>query len=330
MAGRRQQLTDEERAERRELKRKEAEERLDMLLSEQGWATWLRLRRNLHEFSWTNQVLMAMQAWQRGMHPTIVKAAGRWKRDGYHPAKGSKALFIWVFKSRRRKDGTWRCCGQTYGPKQRSCQCGKSDHYFQLGPVFDAGDVRSFETGDPPVIELPTAQPVDGDEPGSLLLSPVAEWAVDTGLAASVTLTERSEHGEGGSWNLATRHLRVCLWRGEELVPDNRRLRTLIHELAHAKGITSKQASDGKPTRPEAKLTYADCEVAVECVSYIVASAVGLDTASEAIPYMAGWGGEDARDKVRQLAELIDRTAKELEEPILALLAERNREKVAA
>ena len=167
MARSRPQLTDQELAERRELKRKEAEQRLDMLLSEEGWATWLRLRRNLHEFSWTNQVLIAIPAGLAARHRADDRqGAWRWKRDGYHPAKGTKALFVWVFKSRRRKDGSWRCCGQTYGPKQRSCECGKADHYFQLGPVFDASDVRSFESGEPPVVELPQRQPVEGEVPG--------------------------------------------------------------------------------------------------------------------------------------------------------------------
>jgi hypothetical protein len=93
----------------------------------------------------------------------------------------------------------------------------------------------------------------------------------------------------------------------------NAQLRVLIHELAHATGISS--------NNPDLELTYADAEVAVECVSYMVASTAGLDTSSESIPYMAGWGAERARTKVRTLAALIDGTAKHLEAPVRALLA---------
>jgi antirestriction protein ArdC len=92
----------------------------------------------------------------------------------------------------------------------------------------------------------------------------------------------------------------------------NAMLRVLIHELAHASGVSSKNDA--------LDLTYAEAEVAVECVSYIVAATAGLDTSSEAVPYMAGWAGEEAKVKVRALAALIDATAKELEQPILALL----------
>src|SRR5690242_6731576 len=206
MARGRQQLTDEERAERREQKRKDAEERLDLLLSEEGWAAWLRLRRNLHSFSWANQVQIAMQArqqaaaaaagyfasqgWQGGAPdtpcdeiPTLVKAAYRWKHDGYHPAQGTRGLYIWVFKSRRRKDNTWRCCGKTLTSERRCPKqaCGKVDHYFQLGPVFDASQARSFETGERPVIELPQPQPVEGQDPGGWLCVALADHAVEAG-----------------------------------------------------------------------------------------------------------------------------------------------------
>ena len=60
---RRPVLTDEQRAAYRDQKRQEAEQQLDALLSQEGWATWLRLRRTLHSYSWTNQVLIATQAW---------------------------------------------------------------------------------------------------------------------------------------------------------------------------------------------------------------------------------------------------------------------------
>ena len=332
------QLTDEQRAAYREAKREQAEHALETLLSEEGWATWLRLRRNLHDFSWTNQALIAAQAheqatlaeqgiysrdgWTPGAPdtpcaaiPTLVKSAGRWKRDGYHPAKGTRGLYVWVYKSRRRKDGTWFCCGEIQS-KGTCPTCGKQDRYFQLGAEFDASQVISFETGEPPVVSVPESQPVTGSDPGERLLAPLAEWAVEAGVATSVDLDATSGHGEGGSYNTATGEIRVCTGR-----EPNSRLRTLIHELAHAKGITSKSDT--------LDLSYSEAEVAVECVSYVVAATAGLDTSSEAIPYIAGWGGADAKDKVRALGQLIDTTAKELEQPILALLTPTPEEAIA-
>jgi hypothetical protein len=332
-------FTDEDRQAYREAKRESAEAALDALLTQDGFQTWLRLRRNLHSFSMTNQVLIAIGAheqataadaelwardgWANGApdtpcdaDPTIVKSAGRWKQDGYHPAKGTRGLTIWAYASRKRKDGSWTCngdCGRRHGPTERECSgCGKQDHYFKLAPVFDASQVRSFETGERPEAPDLAGEPITGDEL-AWMLEPLAAWAVDAGVCTSVDLDATSDHGEGGSYNTQTGELRVCEGTG------NHRVRVLLHELAHARGITS---------RGDLDLTYAEAEVAVECVSYMVAASAGLDTSGEAIPYMAGWGGEDARAKVRALAKLIDQTAKELEAPVLALLEE-NTDRVA-
>jgi hypothetical protein len=243
--------------------------------------------------------------------PTLVKAAWKWKRDGYHPAKGTRGLYVWTFMDRARKSGSWSCCGQTL-PKGKSCGCGKASHYFVLKPAFDASQVVSFETGEPPALEVPEGEPIAGDEPGRSLLPHLAEWAVANleGLAAVElgAAPNPVSPGAKGWWNPRTATVTVV---GDGSA--NAQLRTLIHELAHACGVSSKN--------PNLELTYDEAEVAVECVSFMVASTAGLDTSGEAIPYMAGWGGEGARDKVRALAALIDETARRLEAPVLELLA---------
>lgn len=300
-------MSEEERAAYREERRREAEARMDAILSEEGFAAWLRLRRNVRSYSWANQILIAIQAYERGIVPSIVKPAPVWKRDGFHPAKGSKALHVWAFCGRRRKDGSWTCCGQRLEQPRECPQCGKPDHYFKLGPVFDASDVRSFETGEAPSMPDLSGEPITGDSL-EWLIAPLVAHAERTGWIGHADLQAESAHGELGSWNYRTRELRVCATDSES---GNARLRVLIHELAHALGISSKV---------DDSLTYADAEVAVECVSYIVAGAVGLDTSGEAIPYMVGWGGENARSKMRDLASRIDAAAKTIEDAILPLL----------
>lgn len=323
----RTKMTEEERQAYREAKRQEAESRMDELLTAEGFKTWLRLRRNVRSYSWANQALIALQAYQESVAlgvvdtpdeivPRIVKPAPVWKRDGYHPAKGSRAWYIWVYCSRRRQDGSWTCCGERL-TERRTCPnpaCGKSDHYFKLGPVFNAHAVRSFETGEPPEAPDLRGEPIAGDSLG-YLLEPLAARAVAEGWVDSVDLYAESTMGEGGSWHPVKRELRVCTAREGEENSENGRLRVLIHELAHALGIHAKVGDAG-----DASLTYADAEVAVECVSYVVASAVGLDTSGEAIPYMVGWGGEDAREKMRRMAGLIDAAAKRIEDALLPLI----------
>lgn len=321
-------MTDEQREAYREAKRQEAEQALDALLTEEGWANWLRLRRGLHSYSWGNQALIAGAAWAQAtmaeeghpeapLHPcsktpVLVKAAWKWKRDGYHPARGSRGLPIWVFNSRRRKDRTWFCCGVKR--TENACpECHRPDHYFTVGRTFDASQVVSFETGEAPVIELPQGQPIEGDDLAWMLDELVA-IALREDWCSAVEMDVAPEMGEGGWFRLSDRVIGVCP------AAANAQLRTLIHELAHALGISSKKLD----------LSYAECEVAVECVSFMVASTVGLDTSGESIPYMAGWGGAEAREKVRGLAQLIDATAKKIEAPLLELLEARDAEAVTA
>ena len=64
--------------------------------------------------------------------------------------------------------------------------------------------------------------------------------------------------------------------------PANARLRTLIHECAHALGID--YASHAR----------AQAEVMVETVTLLAASRFGLAVAGETIPYVSGWGEDGA------------------------------------
>src|SRR5881227_1948974 len=61
---------------------------------------------------------------------------------------------------------------------------------------------------------------------------------------------------------------------------------------------------------------YACEEVIVESATYIAASAAGLDTSGESIPYVAGWGEDGALDAIQQVAELIDAIASRIEDAI--------------
>ncbi len=91
----------------------------------------------------------------------------------------------------------------------------------------------------------------------------------------------------------------------ESRLPGNARLRTLLHEAAHA--LVDRELLD-----EEERLPYATEEVLVETIGYLVASAVGLDTRGEAVRYVASWSREEAGE-IARLAELIDAGARRLE-----------------
>ena len=72
MARSKKPLSEADREERRTAQRKELEQALGALLTSDGWRRWLRTRATLHGYSAKNTLLIAHQAWARGMSPTHV------------------------------------------------------------------------------------------------------------------------------------------------------------------------------------------------------------------------------------------------------------------
>jgi hypothetical protein len=89
-------------------------------------------------------------------------------------------------------------------------------------------------------------------------------------------------------------------------VPADGRVRTLIHELAHALGVDYQRYS------------RAQAEVIVDTVTYLTTSSVGLAVDGETVPYVAGWGETGALDAVTHFAETIDAIARRIEDVLHA------------
>ena len=56
--------------------------------------------------------------------------------------------------------------------------------------------------------------------------------------------------------------------------------------------------------------------VLVDCGTNIACSSAGLDVASEAIPYIAGWGEHGALDAIHHYAETVDINARRIEDAL--------------
>src|SRR5829696_4397695 len=88
----RKQLTEDERAARREADRQKAREAVEALKTSDGWQRWLALRRHFHRYSLANQLLIALQ------NPEATRVAGfrAWLKLGYAVRRGERAIKIWV------------------------------------------------------------------------------------------------------------------------------------------------------------------------------------------------------------------------------------------
>jgi hypothetical protein len=102
-------------------------------------------------------------------------------------------------------------------------------------------------------------------------------------------------------------------------VSANARVSILVHELSHA--LVRRDRREGDP-----KLTYGEEEVVVEAVAFCVCAGLGLDTGGAAVPYVAGWGGEQAALSIEAYAQLIDRLARRMEGALEADLEQKGGE----
>lgn len=149
--------------------------------------------------------------------------------------------------------------------------------------------------GKEPIPLAPPSQPIEGDSHRELI-DPLRVLAGELGYSVEVRFLP--DLGPGGWCDVKRKQIVVADG------PANGIVRTLVHEVAHALGIGYDEYG-----REQA-------EVLVDCATYIVCSAVGLDVGGESITYVAGWGEDGALDAIRAYAATIDAVARRIEDAL--------------
>jgi antirestriction protein ArdC len=289
----RRPLSDEERQQRRAAQRERLERATDALLTSDGWRAWLRTRAVLHTYSATNTILLAQQAAARGIALSHVAGFRAWLRLGRCVRRGERGLTIYVpLRRRRAEDDT--AAAPPAGAQERE----RPDEPLRFGTasVFDVSQTDARPGAEPAPLGPPRA-PVDGDSHASLLPT-LERFCAEIGYPVTYASVGASADG-------------YCSHKAREIVVSdelspNGRLATAIHEAGHAL-----LGHDSDLSRDEEELT-------VEAVAFVVCGAVGLDTSCDSVPYIADWGGEGARERVRSAAERIDTLARRIEGALLA------------
>jgi hypothetical protein len=279
----RRRLTDAEREQRRAQDRERLKRAAEQLLTSEGWQRWVRVRsRNgLARYSLSNQLLIALAC----PEATFVAGFKAWLELGYCVKKGEKAIWILAPMPVRQRD-------PATGEKTDETRV-----LFKAVSVFDRGQVDALAEGEPAPLE-PPCEPLTGDSHAHLI-EPMVAFAASLGF----TVCFEAIAGPAGGWCDA-KAMRIVV---DADAPANARLRTLIHECAHALGIDYRSYS------------RAQAEVMVDTATLIAASAVGLAVDGETIPYVAGWGEAGALEAVSEFAETIDRVARRIENVLLGM-----------
>ncbi len=269
-------MTSEERTVRQQASQERLEQAVIALQTSEGWTKWLKVRASLRGYTLNNQLLIALQA------PDATRVAGfrAWLKLGYQVRKGEKAIRILAPRLITKRDEATdelvgkRCVG------------------FLDVAVFDISQTEPCEDAEPLPLE-PPSEPITGDSHGHLI-TPLQAFATELGF--TVEPRDLSNRREGG-W---------CDYQAKRIVIDssqavNAQVRIVIHELAHACGVS--YAAYGR----------CQAEVIVDATTYCVLDALGLDVSGETVPYVAGYGDTHTSEHLRAHAELTDTLAKRIE-----------------
>ncbi len=283
-------LTDEERAQRRAADRQYAQQAVEQLRSSAGWQQWLQTRAEFRTYSFGNQLLIAMQ------HPTATRVAGfrAWLKLGYCVRKGETSIRIWAPcpPSKKQLDA-WRESGSDPTARPRT--------FFKLTAVFAQDQVEELP---PPAVPAPIDCPyreLDGDDLAEVLPR-LVELAGEIGSTVTFAPIDGSAYGY---YQPDTKRIVIDTQHS-----INQQTAVLCHELAHALVRADRQGDD--PT-----LDYASEELVVESVAFtVVRSSLGIDADAASIPYLAAWAESSDISVIEQMAGLIDRIARRIEQAI--------------
>ncbi len=248
------------------------------MLTSDGWKRWLSTRATLHSYSAKNTLLIAHQAFARGMQPTHVAGFRAWLKLGRCVRRGEKGLTIWApMRVKVRAEN-----GDEDTDERKTIFC--------TAAVFDVSQTEPLPDTEPAPLEPPSLGEIDGDSHADLI--PRLEHLA-RGLGYRVVWTQELPGRAKGLCRREERQIEV-----QSTIAPNQGVSVLIHEICHALlGQRDELRS----------IDYALEEIVVESAAYIACASAGLATDVDSVPYVAGWAGDrDPLGVVREAAELID------------------------
>lgn len=290
------QRKDEEREQRIATLMSTLETAVATLATDEGWLNYLATAARFGaNWSANNTMLIMIQAAERGFTPTVVRRAEAWKKLGYSPKAGEKALWIWEPRHRRLT----------------------AEEAEKLGPAgYDNNGKPKFVPTRPfpsPRFDISqTTAPANAVTGATLLTGddPTQAWdAIAAQIHAAGYVIERGAcGGANGYTDAAAKVVRV---RAD--VDDAQAVKTLTHELAH---IALDHVADYQEYLRHRGLM----ETEAESVAYIVLGALGLDTSAYSVPYVAGWSSgkpellAETAARVTRMADQILRAVEQAQE----------------
>ena len=304
-------LTAEKPAE----KLKEITDRLEQGITElfdsERYKEYLRVMSKFHNYSFNNTLLIAMQK----PDASLIAGFSAWKNNfGRNVMKGQKGIKILApspFKIKKELEKIDPQTGKAFIGKDGKPVTEEKEitiPAFKVVSVFDVSQTEGKEIPDIAVNML------TGD----------VEHYKDVFAALEKTSPvpvgfEKIEGGAHGYYHLEDK--RIAL---DEGMSELQTLKTLIHEIAHAKlhDIDLNAPLEDLENRPDRRTR----EVQAESIAYTVCQHYGLDTSDYSFGYVAGWSAGRELAELKSSLETIRSTAAEIINSIDEHIAELQKE----
>lgn len=202
---------------------------------------------------------------------TVYRQAGRARRQGCGH-QGEHGIRIWAPSIPRK---TEEQDDETEEQPTNKSKRRQSTRAFHLVPVFDVSQTE----GDP--LPAHPCKPLDDDPANAAEIIRRTNQLAAAIVAKGVRIIDDEDGaaiGRGGYWDATNRLIAIAS-------TDNNaaRFRVLLHETAH-------MLADHSPTH---EATRRDRETVAELAAHIAAGALGYDTSTASVGYVATWAGGD-------------------------------------
>lgn len=256
------------------------EERVKALRTSEGWTEWLAVAKKFHNYSLSNQSLIAIQ------RPDATRVMGYGSKDkstgwlslGRQVRKGETGIKIFAPVIKKVED-------ETTGVKVRKLVA------FKLVTVFDVSQTDGDPLPADPATRWQEALANDEDTERLVWLK-----VIETVMKLGYLVKYEDAEGSARGW----------IKPGERFVhvrrdTFGRMSKTTLHELAH-------QLDTDYATR-----SYAEGELVAESVAALAAHELGMDDTNVAETYIAGWlDGAPSEDAHVKLADTVLKIAKRI------------------
>jgi antirestriction protein ArdC len=245
-------------------------EGVQRIASGDGWKSMLQMAAKLHNYSFYNQVLLAMQK----EDVTHVASFNTWKKVGRSVRKGEKALYV--------------LGPMKYASTEKDKDTGQAEKVvrirgFRPQAVFDIS-----QTDGP---ELPKPQTLAGEPPAALRAG-LTRLLEQAGYQVKFTTIPGQAKGDTSPDGVVRIDFRQS---------PMEQIAVMVHELSHVKHGHIEDISEYRNHRGR-------FETEAESTAFLVLSDMGVDVGEWSFDYITSWSRGDV-ELLRQVADKVVRTS---------------------